>query len=142
MAKFNDCGVYPERVEFCGPVPDMVSHLSFYNRIDIALDTFPYNGTTTTCEALWMGVPVVTLLGNWHAARVGYSILSRTGLGSFAAISIEKYIEIASFLSSDSQQLTKLRFGLRSALVRSDLCNRELIVREIETEYKQLTKTF
>jgi predicted O-linked N-acetylglucosamine transferase (SPINDLY family) len=63
-----------------------------YNQIDIALDTFPYNGTTTTCEALWMGVPVITLAGNTHVSRVGMSLLSNVGLREFIANTPEEYM--------------------------------------------------
>ena len=69
-----------ERVELVAWLLRHDSHLALYNRIDIALDAFPYNGTTTTCEALWMGVPLVTLRGDRHAGRVGASLLTQVGL--------------------------------------------------------------
>ncbi len=77
LSRFGERGVAPERVELAGWIPNAVAHLALYHRLDIALDPFPYNGTTTTCEAVWMGVPVVTLRGNRHAARVGASLLVR-----------------------------------------------------------------
>ena len=73
-AHFEQCGVNGLRLDFLERTPDTRSHLACYNGIDIALDTAPYNGTTTTCESLWMGVPVVTLAGDRHMARVGASL--------------------------------------------------------------------
>lgn len=77
------------------------AHLAAYNQVDVALDTFPYNGTTTTCEALWMGVPVVSLIGNSHAARVGLSLLSAIGHAEWATENEENYIEKAVALAQD-----------------------------------------
>ena len=76
----------PERLELRGREPGYDRHLACYERIDIALDTSPYHGTTTTCEALWMGVPPVTLAGQTHVSRVGVSLLSNIGLGELIAV--------------------------------------------------------
>jgi len=75
-AAFASHGIEPNRLRFLGHETATLSHLLRYHEVDIALDTFPYNGTTTTCEALWMGVPVVSLCGQIHAARVGASLLT------------------------------------------------------------------
>ena len=77
--------VSAERVELMAWLPSWAAHLALYHRVDIALDPFPYNGTTTTCEALWMGVPVVTLRGDRHAGRVGASLLTQVGLTNWIA---------------------------------------------------------
>src|SRR5207302_1471226 len=106
-------GIAPERIELIGPTPGIAEHLAAYSRVDIALDTFPYHGTTTTCEALWMGVPVVTLAGTTHASRVGVSLLSNVGLQELVADSPEAYIRIAVKLSSDIASLVDLRSDLR-----------------------------
>ncbi len=96
-------------VVLCGPLDDERDHLAAYGRIDIALDTWPYGGTTTTCEALWMGVPVVTLAGRSHASRVGASLLARLGEPALVADSPAGYVEAAVALATDPQRLEPLR---------------------------------
>ena len=88
-------GVAADRIELVGWLPER-EHLALHDRVDIALDPFPYNGTTTTCEALWMGVPAVTLRGDRHAGRVGASLLTRIGLSDLIAESVEGYVEFGS----------------------------------------------
>ena len=117
-------------------------HPSSYGEIDIALDTFPYNGTTTTCEALWMGVPVVTLAGDRHAARVGASLLSNIQLSSLIASSVDEYVRIASQLASDQGELTRLRHSLRDRISRSPLCNARGFARDVESAYRTLWKSW
>ena len=101
LARLGERGVAAERVELVAWLPDTAAHLALYHRVDIALDPFPYNGTTTTCEALWMGVPVVTLRGDRHAGRVGASLLSQIGLTDLIANSVEEYVEIALALAGN-----------------------------------------
>jgi predicted O-linked N-acetylglucosamine transferase (SPINDLY family) len=108
-------------------------HLGVYNEIDIGLDPLVYNGTTTTCEALWMGVPVVTMIGDRHAARVGYDLLSRVGLSEFAAANAESYVAIAAALARDLPRLAQIRGELRGCMQRSTLCNAENFAREFES---------
>ena len=95
--------------------------LGCYAQMDVALDPFPYNGTTTTCEALWMGVPVVTLAGDRHIARVGASLLTAVGHPEWVASSREEYIRIAIGLARDRAGRAALRTGLRDALRASPL---------------------
>lgn len=121
--RFAARGIAADRVQFLPPAPDRGSHLNAYAGIDVALDTFPYNGTTTTCEALWMGVPVVTLLGRAHAGRVGASLLTAAGLREWIARDEDDYIAIASRLAADRAGLTSLRTGLRERIRRSTLCD-------------------
>jgi len=130
-------GVAVERVELHAWLPDK-AHLAFYDRIDIALDPFPYNGTTTTCEALWMGVPVVTLRGDRHAGRVGASLLSRLGLTDVIAGSVEEYVEIAVALAGDTARLAGLRDSLRSRMTASDLCDAQVFARNVEAAYRAM----
>ena len=109
-----------------------------YDRVDIALDTFPYHGTTTTCEALWMGVPVLTLAGQRHASRVGVSLLTNAGLPELIADSPDQYIEIAAALASDLPRLRSLRATLRPRLQQSPLMDAPRFARNVESVYRQL----
>ena len=115
-------GIDRKRVQFAGAVP-LPAHLDLLSSVDIALDTFPYNGQTTTCECLLMGAPVVTLTGHVHVARVGYQILDRIGLGEFAADTPVEYCRIARDLANNLPGLRQLRQALRSRIVRSPLMN-------------------
>ena len=131
-------GVARERIELIGWLPTRHEHMGLYGRIDIALDTFPYNGTTTTCEALWMGVPVVVLEGNRHAARVGVSLLTHVDLTEMIAGSPEDYVRIAIALAGDPGKLAALRNGLREQLARSPLCDGATFTRDLETAYREM----
>lgn len=121
--RFADCGLGSDRVELLGPVGESEGHLGTYRRIDIALDTYPYHGTTTTCEALLMGVPVVTLAGDRHASRVGVSLLSNVGLTDCVASSPAHYERIAAALAADRTRLASLRQSLRDTFAASPLCD-------------------
>ena len=137
---FVERGIDAGRIKCMEPSPTLEVHLSVYNSIDIALDTYPYNGTTTTCEALWMGVPVITLTGSRHRSRVGYSILSRAGLSGMAAFSKEKFVKLSLFLSEDINRLTKLRRGLRNALANSLLCDGKSFTNDLENAFINMIK--
>jgi len=97
--RLTTAGVDVARVEFAERTPGVAEHLAFYARLDVALDSFPYHGTTTTCEALWMGVPVVTLSGDRHCARVGASLLTAIGHPEWIARNWGEYVEIAAGLA-------------------------------------------
>jgi predicted O-linked N-acetylglucosamine transferase (SPINDLY family) len=135
---FEQHGVTPERVEMISWVPSSTAHLELYNRIDIGLDCFPYNGHTTTCEALWMGVPVITLAGLTHAGRVGVSLLSQVGLGELIADTPEVYAELAVALARDLVRLETLRHGLRDRVTQSPLTDASIITRSFEAAYRQM----
>jgi len=117
---------------------DRREHMGSYALVDIALDTFPYNGTTTTCEALWMGVPVVTLVGRTHAGRVGASLLSRVGLDELVTSSPDDYVAAAAKLARDLPGLAHLRSGLRAQVARSPLLAREAFARDVEAAFRQM----
>jgi predicted O-linked N-acetylglucosamine transferase (SPINDLY family) len=131
-------GIASDRIEMVPWVPDSTGHLGLYGRIDIALDTFPYHGTTTTCEALWMGVPVVTLAGQRHAARVGASILQAAGLGELVAAAPEDYVRIAVTLAADRARLAELRSGLRQRMAASALCDAAGFARNFEAALREM----
>jgi len=137
-AKFNELGVSTKRVELMTRVPDSIDHLSVYNRIDIALDTFPYNGTTTTCEALWMGVPTITFSGDRHASRVSASILKHAELDQFVADDLASYKNLAIALAENPEPLVALRPIMREQLNLSSLCNAEQFTANFETALSQL----
>lgn len=123
MKRFNAAGIASERIECIDYTQDLRDHLACYSRVHIALDTAPYNGTTTTCEALWMGVPVITLEGDHHAARVGASLLSSCGRREWVASSSDEFVGIARKLASDIDSLARMRTTLREELSRSPLCD-------------------
>lgn len=135
---FESHGVLGDRIDFLGWLPDGQSHLSAYQRVDVALDPFPYNGTTTTCEALWMGVPVVTLSGDRHSGRVGHSLLCATGLTEWVAHSEDDYLRIALDLLSDPVALANHRQSLRSRLLASPLLDGHAFSRALEGLFHQL----
>jgi tetratricopeptide (TPR) repeat protein len=110
-------------------------HLAIYGAIDIALDSFPYNGATTTCEAMWMGVPVVSLAGDRHAGRMGSSLLNAMELGEFVARDVGEYVAICARLAGDSARLQDLRRHLRERLQRSPLMDEAGFTRRLERCY-------
>ena len=135
-AEFAGLGVAPERLELLAWTGDRAGHLEAFHRLDIALDPFPYNGTTITCEALWMGVPVVSLVGDRHAGRVGASLLTRIGLEELVAGDEEAYLRIAAALAADPGRLARLRLGMRERLLASPLCDAAGFARRIERAYR------
>lgn len=139
---FQRRGISPERLIFTGHAASLKEHLELYNRLDIALDTFPYNGTTTTLESLWMGVPVVVLAGAHHAGRVGVSILSRLGLNHMIAESPKQYIAICAFLANDLDRLSKFRKALRRAVKESSLCDGKSFTAELERAYLEMWQNY
>lgn len=142
LDRFAAEGIPAERVELLGPCPDELSHLQMYNHIDVALDSFPYHGTTTTCEALWMGVPTITLAGRAHLSRVGVSILNNAGLPDLIADDPRQYIEIATNLARDESRRKELRSTLRSRLSSSPLLDARGFTKEIEAAYRKMWRTW
>jgi predicted O-linked N-acetylglucosamine transferase (SPINDLY family) len=127
LARFGTRGIAPHRVEALGQTPAIPEHLALYHRVDVALDTFPYCGTTTTCEAIYMGVPVITLAGpaepGRHAWRVGASLLSAVGLSELITRSPDEYVAAAVRLAADADARREYRRTLRRRLLDSPLCD-------------------
>ena len=135
---FKNKGIDKERIQLYEHLPSTSDHLELYNSIDIGLDPFPYNGATTTCEALWMGVPVITLLGDRHAGRVGASILTNVGLKDFIARDIDSYINLAVKMSANTKKLKEIRMTLRRQMQESLLCDARSFADNVETSYKDM----
>jgi len=140
LERFAARGIAADRLELHGRIASPAGHLELYHQIDIALDTYPYHGTTTSCEAMWMGVPVVTLAGKTHASRVGVSLLSNVGLEQLIAQTAEQYVQIAADLAKDVDALSKLRSALRSRLAASPLLDGSGLAREVEAAYRVMWK--
>jgi protein O-GlcNAc transferase len=119
--RLTAAGIDLARVSLLLPERDVVAHLECYRHLDIALDPSPYGGTTTTCEALWMGRPVITLAGDRHASRVGASLLGAIGRPQWVAASPEEFIRIASGLARDRAELKRESAGLRERMEQSPL---------------------
>jgi protein O-GlcNAc transferase len=128
-------GVASHRIDFSG-TKDFLDHLRMLTTVDIALDTYPYSGTTTTCACAWMGVPVVTLAGDTHVSRVSYSILSRIGLADWASTSSKEYVEIAVSKAANFRSLARVRSSLRQRMRESSVCRPDVVVRELEQGYR------
>jgi protein O-GlcNAc transferase len=137
-ARFASHGIDAGRLVLRAWTADTGSHLGSYGEVDVALDAFPYNGTTTTCEALWMGVPVVTLRGDRHAGRVGTSLLSRIGLDELIASDEAHYIDIGAGLAADPVRLAELSHSLRQRLQGSSLCDAAAFARRYEAALRHL----
>jgi predicted O-linked N-acetylglucosamine transferase (SPINDLY family) len=137
--EFATAGVDPARVEWVGKVPTH-DYFATYDRIDIALDPFPFNGGTTTCDTLWSGVPVVTLAGGCAGgraggravARAGVSILSNVGLTELIARDIDEYVGIAAELARDAARLAQLRASMRDRMRASPLMDAASFARDFE----------
>jgi predicted O-linked N-acetylglucosamine transferase (SPINDLY family) len=140
--QFAAGGVDPDRLDLRGRDPTELAHLAQYANIDIALDTFPYNGTTTTCEALWMGVPVVTIAGQLHQARVGASLLSSVGLDDWVAQDEEGYVTKAVEAAGDIAGLRELRSNLRQMMERSPLGDEAGFTRELEGALREIWRAW
>jgi len=141
-AKFAAFGIEEDRLELCGWNPVDEGHLATYHRVDIALDTYPYNGTTTTCEALWMGVPVITLAGQTHASRVGASLLESAGVPDLICGSPDEFVACAVKLSTEPTTLAALRGSMRQRVATSAICNAKAYTIDVERAYRALWQRY
>jgi protein O-GlcNAc transferase len=135
---FEGHDVHGERITVLGHARSVNDNLLDYHRIDIALDTFPYNGTTTTCESLYMGVPVVTLAGRSHVARVGVSLLRNVGLPELITDTPDEYVSTAVALAGDLRRMLDLRKSLRSRVSASPLADNVNFTRHLEAAYRMM----
>jgi predicted O-linked N-acetylglucosamine transferase (SPINDLY family) len=130
-------GVEAHRVEFVASRPRK-GYLELYHRLDMALDPFPYNGHSTSLDALWMGVPVVSLAGDVPVSRAGWSQLSNVGLAELVAFSEDDYVRIAADLAGDLARLAQLRATLRHRMQASRLMDAPGYARSIEASYRTM----
>ncbi|MBL8200629.1 MAG: tetratricopeptide repeat protein [Chromatiales bacterium] len=132
LGEFERRGVDRSRIVLVGFIPNQADHLATYRDIDIALDTFPYHGTTTTLDSLLMGVPVITLSGYHHASRVGASLLTQAGIPDLIAHAGDEYVAKAVALAGDPGRLDALHDTLRGKLLASTLCDGPAFSRKFE----------
>jgi predicted O-linked N-acetylglucosamine transferase (SPINDLY family) len=144
LAQFERHGIARSRVELVG----RAEHFEFietYSRVDIALDTFPYNGGTTTTEAIWQGVPVVAFAGNTWASRTSATILREGDLGDWVAEDLDGYIELAAGWGRDpdaARRLAELRESLRERLRGSSACDTGAFARAMESLYREIWRNY
>jgi protein O-GlcNAc transferase len=141
LKMFMRNGVKEEQLQWLPYQETTHDHLNSFKYIDISLDPFPYNGTTSCCESLWMGVPFISLCGNSHVSRVGHSILSHLNLADLSSFSKKEYIQKSISLAQNPQLIKKLRESLRLRLLDSSLTQPKLITQSIEKVYIDSWKT-
>ena len=141
LNQFGAHGISSDRISLEGASP-RAELLASYNRVDIALDPTPYGGGTTTAEALWMGVPVVTLRGKTWVGRVSESILNAVGASEWVAVDNTEYVEIAARLASDITRLAELRTHQRLKFTSSPLCNSSTFTLNLEKAYREMWKAW
>jgi protein O-GlcNAc transferase len=134
--QFLRAGIEPQRLELVAFDASSDVHLRSYGEVDIQLDTYPYNGTTSSCESLWMGVPVITMAGVSHVSRVGLSLLTRIGHDHWIATSDDGYVDRAVKLASDIDQLVHFRATCRDQM--APVCNGAGVTGEIEAAYEMM----
>jgi predicted O-linked N-acetylglucosamine transferase (SPINDLY family) len=135
--RFTALGIGPERLVVVDRLP-LSDYLKLHNEVDIALDSFPFNGGTVTRHALWMGVPVITLPGAMPASRVGVALMSQLGLESFVAATGDEYVEIAKRWTADLGGLAEVRRTLRSRMEEAPFSNGPAYTRELEAAYRSM----
>lgn len=136
LAMFARHGIASDRIELRGWTQGFQEHLRALDEIDVVLDSFPYSGVTTTCEALWMGVPAVVLAGDRACGRYGLTLLSAIGLGEAVAATPEDFVAKAAALAADRDRLVDWRRGLRARMAASPLCDAVGFARSVEAAYR------
>ena len=136
--RFQDCGVAPDRLELSGPASDPAAGRTRLSRVDVVLDPFPCSAPAALCEALWRGVPVVTLAGDHPAGRIGAGLLVRVGLEALVAEDRSRYLDLAVSLATDRPAWDRQRHTLRSRLAASSVCDGPGFARAVEAAYRML----
>lgn len=142
LTTLEQLGLEPLRVDLLPLILLNHDHMQAYSLMDISLDTFPYAGTTTTCESLYMGVPCVTMGGSVHAHNVGVSLLSKVGLGHLVAKNEEEYVQLALQLASDITALSNLRMSLRELMSKSPVCDGTNFILGLESIYRNMWRRY
>jgi predicted O-linked N-acetylglucosamine transferase (SPINDLY family) len=137
LEKCRSAGMNTDRIQVIGWLPHG-HHLSLYDKVDLMLDSFPFNGATMTLEALWMGVPTVSLAGDLFMTRNGYLILSQVGLEAFVADTPDAYVEKAIAFSQQWDALARIRAGLRQTMLASSLCNPHSFASEMAEAFRYM----
>ncbi len=139
---FEAHGIAAERLELVARTPTRGEFLKLFDRLDVALDPFPYNGGTTTCEALWMGIPVLTLPGEGIVSRIGLSILMACGMPEFVAQTEEEYVRLAASLAADLPRLVELRATLRARMKASAFMDGPRFAKNVEHAYRAMWRAW
>ncbi|XP_022926162.1 probable UDP-N-acetylglucosamine--peptide N-acetylglucosaminyltransferase SPINDLY isoform X2 [Cucurbita moschata] len=142
LSTLEQLGLESQRVDLLPLILLNHDHMQAYSLMDISLDTFPYAGTTTTCESLYMGVPCVTMAGSVHAHNVGVSLLSNVGLGHLVAKNEEEYVKLALQLASDITALSYLRMSLRNLMSKSPVCDGPNFILHLESTYRKMWQRY
>ncbi|MBF0443982.1 MAG: tetratricopeptide repeat protein [Magnetococcales bacterium] len=140
ISMFNQESIDSTRLTLLPRTEETQDHFATYANGDVCLDPFPYNGATTTCEALWMGMPVIVLRGDRHSSRVGASILTQVGLDELIANDVEEYIEKAVVLANDPARLKKYRKKLRTRVKKSSICDSKEFSKNMGTAFRDIWK--
>ena len=138
LAEFSRRGIAPHRISMLPWEPSQANHLARYAGIDISLDTYPYHGTTTTCESLWMSVPVITLAGRTHVSRVAVSLLTNVGVPELIATTPEDYVSAAISLARDVDRLRRYRQTLRDRMLASPLMDDAGFSKKLAAAYESM----
>jgi predicted O-linked N-acetylglucosamine transferase (SPINDLY family) len=126
-----NAGIDPTRLTILPRAPAQ-KYMDLFNQFDIGLDPFPYNGGVTTCDALWMGVPLITLAGKTYYSRQGVSLLTRVGLRDLVAATMDDYVRIGVELAGNRERLVDLRHKLRELMLASPMCDYEGYTEELQ----------
>jgi protein O-GlcNAc transferase len=134
---FESYGIPAERIDV-HTLGTQEAHLACLGSVDIALDSYPYNGITSTCETLWMGVPVITLKGDLHCSRVGYSLLGQLSMEFLAVDTVDQYVTMAAALASKPEAISQMRASMRLRMKASTLCQGDGLAGHMEDAYQQM----